>query len=179
MHLDFTELANPLPDWLQNPHSQCTCGSVDDGGRDARMETGQAGEDGSLRARHRHASSYWMQRCNITTIYHSMRLVIVQNSIQHGLPGVVGLPLDSPVAWASRKIDIARDFLADLALVPWDYIKVQGETAVDKIRRVGSILLELVQETDSETIRRQAGVLFERTLDVLTRLDSRAVDGLV
>jgi hypothetical protein len=47
---------------------------------------------------------------------------------------------------------------------------------VDKIRRVGTILLELIQKTENEIIKRQGNALFEQLLDMLTKLDSKASD---
>ena len=49
---------------------------------------------------------------------------------------------------------------------------------MDKVRRVGAILLELLHNSDNATIRTQAEVLFSALLDILSRLDSKASEGL-
>lgn len=49
---------------------------------------------------------------------------------------------------------------------------------VERVRRVGTILLELVHNADNKTIEGVARSLFERFLDLLAKLDSRASDEL-
>jgi hypothetical protein len=49
---------------------------------------------------------------------------------------------------------------------------------VDKIRRVGTILLELLHNAGNATIESRAKSLFEQLLDLLAKLDSRASDEL-
>ncbi|RSM01935.1 hypothetical protein CEP52_008270 [Fusarium oligoseptatum] len=90
---------------------------------------------------------FWAQRTNIMTIYHSC--------IDHGFLVIVGLS-ESPLSGASRKLEIIRDFVDDL----------QGTPFVDKVRRVGAILLELLHSSDNATIRTQAEVLFSALLDI-------------
>lgn len=73
------------------------------------------------------------------TIFYCMRLLILQTCIDHSLPAVVGLS-ESPLSWASRKLEIIRDFLDDLQGTPFICLEAQGETAVG-----GSLFLKIVQ----------------------------------
>ena len=58
-----------------------------------------------------------------------MKLLILQFSIETDLTEVLGLATGS-VAWAIQKTEIIQDFLEELQMVPFLYLKVQGETAV-------------------------------------------------
>lgn len=97
--------------------------------------------------------------------------------MDHGLPVVVGLTSNS-LSLASRKLEIVRDFLHDVQATPFVVLEAQGETTVDKVRRVGTLLLELLHTSDNGTIRQQADTLFKSLLDILSRLDSKACEGL-
>lgn len=172
-YLHFAALVNEVPSWVMHPD------------RDKNplidvMVIEDEDEDGH---RHHiqayHATCFWAQRSNILTIFHCMRLLILQACIDHSLPVVVGLGgAASPLAWASRKLEIVRDFLHDLQATPFVCLEAQGETTVDKVRRVGAILLELLHKSDNATIKAQADTLFKSLLDILSRLDSKASEGL-
>ncbi|KAM6511999.1 hypothetical protein FALCPG4_016987 [Fusarium falciforme] len=157
-YLKFTALVNEVPPWVRRP----------DGDKNPDVHE-------SVRAYK--TTCFWAQRSNIMTIFHCMRLLILQTCIDHGLLMVIGLS-ESPLSWASRKLEIIRDFLDDLQGTPFICIAAQGETAVDKVRRVGAILLELLHNSDNATIRTQAEMLFSALLDILSRLDSKASEGL-
>ncbi|KAL1897390.1 hypothetical protein Sste5346_004126 [Sporothrix stenoceras] len=158
-YLCFAALINDVPSWVMHPD------------RDTNPLVG----NDDVQAYH--ATSFWAQRSNILTIFHCMRLLILQACIDHGLPVVVGLT-SSSLALASRKLDIVRDFLHDVQATPFVVLEAQGETTVDKVRRVGTLLLELLHTSDNATIRQQADTLFKRLLDILSRLDSKACEGL-
>lgn len=49
---------------------------------------------------------------------------------------------------------------------------------VERIRRVGSALLEIIDNVANETIRVRAEHYFARILDILARLDSKSSDVL-
>jgi hypothetical protein len=49
---------------------------------------------------------------------------------------------------------------------------------VERIRRVGSLLLELVQNAQNDIIQDRSRSQFEQLLDFLAKLDSKASDDL-
>ncbi|PCH03905.1 Transcription factor [Penicillium occitanis (nom. inval.)] len=108
-----------------------------------------------------HSSCFWTQRSNIMTAFHS----------------IMGLN-STPLSWAMRKIEIAQEFLHELQIVPFICFKVQGEPAVERIRRVGSTLLELVHNAKNDTVQDVARSQFDQLLEFLTKLDSKASDEL-
>ncbi|KAL0935895.1 C6 transcription factor [Colletotrichum truncatum] len=161
MYLSFTSLVDQLPMWLRNP---------DNTDPDSNNST-----DHTVAAYQR--LCFWTQRSNIMTVFHCMRLVILQRSVTLGIPSVVGLD-GQPMSCAIRKIELVHDFLQELQMVPFKCFKVQGETAVERIRRVGIILLELVHNAESKTIEQVARSQFKKLLDFLSKLDSKASDKL-
>jgi hypothetical protein len=110
LYLNFTDLATLIPDWLRQPDSATDLSADDD-------------------VRNYQKTCFWVQRGNIMSIYHCMKLVILQACIDHNLPAVVGLN-DSPLSWANRKLEIVQAFQQDLQVVPFDCLRVHGETAV-------------------------------------------------
>ncbi|KAJ5377261.1 uncharacterized protein N7496_004670 [Penicillium cataractarum] len=156
-YLLFTGLAGRLPDWLRQP------GHVE-GVTDDKVAAF-------------HSTCFWTQRSNIMTAFHCMKLVILQTCIDHQCTVIMGLD-NSSLAWAIRKTEISQDFLHEMQIVPFICFKVQGETAVERIRRVGSTLLELVHNANNETVQKMARFQFDQLLDFLTRLDSKASNEL-
>ncbi|KAH6980874.1 hypothetical protein BKA56DRAFT_586098 [Ilyonectria sp. MPI-CAGE-AT-0026] len=112
-YLLFASLADQLPTWLKSPDA------ASDHERDAMYETVSAYQ----------RSCFWTQRSNIMTVFHCMRLVILQKCVASDLPSVVGLN-GQVMPCAMRKIEIVRDFLHELQMVPFRCFKAQGETAV-------------------------------------------------
>ncbi|KAM0326572.1 hypothetical protein ACHAQA_006441 [Verticillium albo-atrum] len=108
MYLEFVTLVDHLPSWLQSPH-----GAVDS----ATPEAAQY-----------QVTCFWAQRSNIMSVYHCMRMLILQKCIDGSVPEVVGLN-DQPVSWAMQKLEIARDFLNELQMAPFACFKAQGESA--------------------------------------------------
>ncbi|KAH7174194.1 uncharacterized protein B0J16DRAFT_348273 [Fusarium flagelliforme] len=157
LYLIFTTLADELPAWLRSP----------DHGSDSDDEQVTAYQN----------KCFWVQRSNIMTVFHCMRLVILQECIDNDFHVLVGLSRQS-IACATRKVEIVRDFLHELHIVPFYCFQVQGETAVERIRRVGTILLHLVDNAENETIERVARSQFDNLLDLLAKLDSKASDEL-
>lgn len=49
---------------------------------------------------------------------------------------------------------------------------------MEKFRQIGSALLELSQKTSNDLIRKRAKTYLSRLLNLLARLDSKAVDEL-
>ncbi|CAK7217230.1 hypothetical protein SCUCBS95973_003075 [Sporothrix curviconia] len=186
-HLHFAALINDVPSWVMHPDRDVNPRIPSVGGSDsstniADSETSEHSEDQKDQeeqsTKEYHATCFWAQYCNILPIFHCMRLLVVQACIDHSLPVVVGLAETAPWAWASRKLEIVRDFLHGLQATPFVCLEAQGETAVDKVRRVGTILLELLHKSDNATIKAQAETLFKSLLDILSRLDSKACEGL-
>jgi hypothetical protein len=177
-NLRFSALTYNLPSWLQNPDSIEAA--------DSRVAAYQK-------------TCIWCLRSNIMTTYHCLRLVILQKCIDHDLLEIIGLSTQ-PLSWAMRKVDIVQDFLYELHIVPFLCYKVQGEAGVrfspskcsertmliavcntiqvERIRRVGSLLLELAQNTENDIIQDRARSQFEQLLDFLAKLDSKASDDL-
>jgi hypothetical protein len=174
-NLRFSALTYNLPPWLQNPDSIAAA--------DARVAAYQK-------------TCIWCLRSNIMTTYHCLRLVILQKCIDHDLLEITGLSTQS-LSWAMRKVEIVHDFLYELHIVPFLCYQVQGEAGVrfspskctmliavcntiqvERIRRVGSLLLELAQNVQNEIIQDRARSQFEQLLDFLAKLNSKASDDL-
>ncbi|KAF7554683.1 hypothetical protein G7Z17_g2735 [Cylindrodendrum hubeiense] len=79
---------------------------------------------------------------------------------------------------AIKKVEIVYDFLQELQMAPFVCIKVQGEPAVERIRRIGSALLELTEAVENDRIKARSNALFKTILDFLSKLDSKASDTL-
>ncbi|KAK2686787.1 hypothetical protein QWA68_014969 [Fusarium oxysporum] len=156
-YLNFVGHVDHLPEWLQSPQRALE-------GVEAHVAEYQA-------------ASFWAQRSNIMSVYHCMKLVILQKCIEMAVPEVVGLNQD-PIFWAMQKLETSRDFIREVQMVPFVCFKVQGEPAVERVRRVGSILLAVVNDAPTTTIEIRARSLFEQLLDILANLDSKASDNL-
>ncbi|KAH8589571.1 hypothetical protein B0O99DRAFT_581287 [Bisporella sp. PMI_857] len=107
---------------------------------------------------------FWAQRSSIMMSFHTLKLVILQRCINHDAPGAMGLD-HSQFSQHLRKIDIGQDFLSELQLV-------------QRLRKVGTILLELAHNASNERIKTRAQSQLVQLLDVLVQLDSRASDEL-
>ena len=134
------------------------------------------------------------------SVFHCMKIVLLQKCIEHDIPEVVGLN-NQPVSWVVQKLEIARDFLREVQIAPFICFKIQGEPAVsnkmlnqfslvysankllpfgqvERVRCVGSILLSIVNNAPTVELERRAQTQFTQLLDVLVRLDSKASDSL-
>ncbi|KAH7316872.1 hypothetical protein B0I35DRAFT_264648 [Stachybotrys elegans] len=152
LNLRFTTLIHELPPWLR-------LGDID-----TAMDTYQS-------------TCLWTLRSNIITTYHCLRLVILQKCVETDMLQVLGLT-KQPLSWALRRLEIVQDFLGELQVVPFLCYKVQGEAGVERIRRVGAILLELVESAESNIVKDRARLQFATLLDFLAKLDSKASDEL-
>lgn len=114
MYRDFVGYVDDLPSWLRSPDQAEA--KVLDGPVDPHVVEYQA-------------TSFWAQRSNIMSVFHCMKLVVLQKCLDVGVPSVVGLG-GEPVSWALHKLEIARDFLREVQIVPFACFKVQGEPAV-------------------------------------------------
>ncbi|RYC79088.1 hypothetical protein BFJ63_vAg18032 [Fusarium oxysporum f. sp. narcissi] len=90
---------------------------------------------------------------------------------------VVGLSAD-PLALAMRQIELAQDFLDALENMPFLHLQAEGEHCVEKIRRVGSLLLELAHNAQNDAVKSQANQCAMRLIDMLAHLDSKSSDVL-
>jgi hypothetical protein len=109
-YLCFTTIVDDLPLWLRYPDSGCVTTSDPD-------------------VRVYQSACFWAQRSNIMTVFHCMKLLILQKCIECSSLSIIGLG-DNPLSWAQRKIEIVQDFLHEMDIVPFVCFKVQGEPAV-------------------------------------------------
>ncbi|KAH7146197.1 hypothetical protein EDB81DRAFT_485640 [Dactylonectria macrodidyma] len=158
LYLDFTGLIDGFPLWLWNPNQYLD------------------GEPGASVSEY-HKMCFWAQRSSIILSFHTLKLVILRACIDHDVPGVMGFD-HNELSWHQRKLDISRDFLSELQMVPFDCIKMQGEPTVRRLRNVGTVLLEIVHNTNNESMKTRAQSQLVQLLDVLAKLDSRASDEL-
>ncbi|KAF2005656.1 hypothetical protein P154DRAFT_423924 [Amniculicola lignicola CBS 123094] len=154
-YFDYAGLLDEIPPWLQA----------------AKLKSSP--DDDEVLSLHNR--SFWVQRCTVLTTFHCLHLFLVQQCVEGGLLDVVGLS-DQPLALWMKKLDIIRDFIQALDDIPFIYLQVKGEPNVERIRSVGSILLELAQTIDNETMKTRAWSYSQRLLDVLARLNSKASD---
>ncbi|KAJ5737236.1 uncharacterized protein N7483_002361 [Penicillium malachiteum] len=158
-YLDFAGLLDSLPPWLRDPDSP-----VDLVCDDKEVVEYQK-------------TCFWSQRSNITNVFYCTSLVILQKCIENNVPSIMGLD-DNPLSWAARKLEIVQNFLQELQRVPFVCLKVQGEAGVERVRRVGSLLLEMVHNIGKQSIKERAKSHVTQLLSILAKLDSKACDEL-
>ncbi|KAH6981503.1 hypothetical protein EDB80DRAFT_593216, partial [Ilyonectria destructans] len=158
LYLDFTGLIDSFPQWLWSPNQYL------DGKPDANVSE-------------YHKMCFWAQRSSIMMSFHTLKLAILRTCIDNDVPGAMGLDRNE-LSWHQKKMDISRDFLSELQMVPFDCIKMQGEPTVQRLRKVGTVLLEIVHNVNNKSMRTRAQSQLVQLLDVLAKLDSRASDEL-
>ncbi|RSM08863.1 hypothetical protein CDV31_008002 [Fusarium ambrosium] len=109
--------------------------------------------------------------------YHCMRLAILQQCIESKAYEIAGFDGYTP-ALLIKKMEMVQDFMLTLEDIPVLYLQVKGEPHVERIRRVGAILLEFIQVVEDEHLQSRAKGLLRRLLDVLAKLDSKAHEDL-
>ncbi|KAH6884800.1 hypothetical protein B0T10DRAFT_564230 [Thelonectria olida] len=109
--------------------------------------------------------------------FHCLRLVILQQATETGLTEVLGL-INQSLFLSLKKAEIIQDFVHTMEDIPFIYHQVKGEPSVERIRWVGTILLEMVQNVDDEAIKPRVNLYFTRLLDVLAKLNSKASEEL-
>lgn len=119
-----------LPDWgqLVDAHVAYT-GTLDEMPACLRSPNGACSGPGSDPVAEYQASSFWALRNGTVSVYHCMRLVMLHECIQRGIPEVLGLENQGRTL-AARKLEIVQEFLFEMQLVPFMCLKVQGEAAV-------------------------------------------------
>ncbi|KAM0421033.1 hypothetical protein ACHAPT_011104 [Fusarium lateritium] len=125
-------------------------------------DTFEFSEDGDVLAFQR--TFFLVQRSGLMLGFHCFRLVLLQQAIEYGLSDVMGLH-DQDLTLAMKKTEIAHEFLIEA-------------NRVERFRRVGGALLEVIQNVDNETIRTRSRSYLTQLLDTLSRLDSKASDEL-
>lgn len=111
LHQTFLGILDDLPTCLRSPN-----GVISNGAGDDPIGTYQA-------------QSFWALRNNIISVYHCMRLVILQECVLQGIPEILGLE-NKAESLVLRKLEIVQDFLLEMQLAPFMCLKVQGEAAV-------------------------------------------------
>ncbi|KAF2008491.1 hypothetical protein BU24DRAFT_403110 [Aaosphaeria arxii CBS 175.79] len=157
-YLGYIALIDSMPEWLQIPN--LVDSYTDD-------ETERI-----------YKRSFWVQRCTILTVYHSMRLVILRQCIQSRMFESFGLS-DDPHGLALKSIEIFSDVLQALQDIPIIYLRVKGEPTVERIRQIGSILLEVIHTIGDETMKDRAQTYCRRLLDLLAALNSKTSDNFM
>jgi hypothetical protein len=172
-YFDFVGIIDGLPSWLQVSNLLPAPGDTE--------------------ANLFQKTCFWVQRCTLMMSFHCLRLVILQSCIEQSACGIMGLT-DQPLAASMKKMEIIQEFLQTADDIPFVYHQIKGEPSVstlfcapflsndnlltsyqvERIRHVGTILLEMIQNVDNEAIRARANMFFTRLLDLLAKLDSKA-----
>ncbi|KAH6879838.1 hypothetical protein B0T10DRAFT_496251 [Thelonectria olida] len=117
------------------------------------------------------------QRTSYLITLHSIKVMVLNCAIRCNMTEVIGLNSE-PLTLALRQMELAQDFLNALESVPFLHLQAEGEHCVEKIRRVGSLLLELAHSAENDLVKSQANRCAMRLIDMLVRLDSKASDVL-
>jgi hypothetical protein len=107
-NIHFSTLIHKIPAWLQRPEI------IDSD--DAASSTYQK-------------TCFWVQRSNIMTAFHCLKLVILQKCIENDMLEILGMT-GQPLSCAMRKVEIVQDFINELQTVPFVCYKIQGEAGV-------------------------------------------------
>uniref|UniRef100_A0A0B7KFX2 Uncharacterized protein n=1 Tax=Bionectria ochroleuca TaxID=29856 RepID=A0A0B7KFX2_BIOOC len=117
------------------------------------------------------------QRTSYLITLHVIKVLVLNSAIQCKMTEVIGLSADA-MTLSMRQIELAQDFLNALESVPFLHLQAEGEPSVEKIRRVGSLLLELAHSAENDVVKSQANQSAMRLVDMLVRLNSKASDVL-
>ncbi|KAL5041630.1 hypothetical protein BDW71DRAFT_217637 [Aspergillus fruticulosus] len=117
------------------------------------------------------------QRTTYLLNLHSIKVFVLNAAITCGMTEAIGLSAE-PLTLATRRIELAQDFLNVLESVSFLHLQVEGEHCAEKIRHVGSLLIELAHSGLNEAVKSQANQCAMRLIDMLVRLDSKASDVL-
>jgi hypothetical protein len=144
---------------------------------------------------HRQHTSYLLS-------LHSIKAMVLSSATQCGMTEVLGLSAADPSTLAMRQIELAQDFSHILESVPFTHLQTEGEHCVsqapargkrsatshadrtcacpksEKIRWIGSLLLEITHDASNEVVRTRANQCAMRLVEMLARLDSKASDNL-
>ncbi|KFZ19568.1 hypothetical protein V502_03532 [Pseudogymnoascus sp. VKM F-4520 (FW-2644)] len=157
LYYDFIAIMDGLPPWLKISSLIATP------------------EEDSVEAFQK--TSFWVQRCTLAMTFHCLRLDILQECIEKGFLEIIGLD-DQPLRVAMKKAEWIQDFIETMEDVPFIYHQIKGEPSVERIRFVGTILLEMIQNINNEAIKARVDSYFRRLLDTLAKLNSKASEEL-
>ncbi|KAJ6070552.1 hypothetical protein N7467_011871 [Penicillium canescens] len=115
------------------------------------------------------------QRTSYLISLHCIKVFVLNTAIQCNMTEVIGLSAE-PLMLAMRQIELAQDFLNILESVPFLYLQAEGEHCAEKIRRVGSLLLELAHTAENDVVKFRAHQCAMRLINMLARLNSKASD---
>ncbi|KAH7201479.1 hypothetical protein DER44DRAFT_700244 [Fusarium oxysporum] len=117
------------------------------------------------------------QKTSYLISLHSIKLFVLNSAISCNMTQIVGLSA-APLSLAMRIIELAQDFFNVLETIPFLHLQAEGEQCAEKIRRVGSLLLELAHNYDEEVVTARASQCVQRSVNLLVRLNSKASDGV-
>ncbi|RKK06607.1 hypothetical protein BFJ68_g16693 [Fusarium oxysporum] len=117
------------------------------------------------------------QKTSYLISLHSIKFFVLNSAISCNMTQIVGLSAE-PLSLAMRLIELAQDFFNVLETIPFLHLQAEGEQCAEKIRRVGSLLLELAHNYDEEVVTSRASQCVQRSVNLLVRLDSKASDSI-
>jgi hypothetical protein len=109
IYFDFVGIIDGLPSWLQVSNLLPAPGDTE--------------------ANSFQKTCFWVQRCTLMMSFHCLRLVILQNCIEHNACGIMGLT-DQPLAGSMKKMEIIQEFLQTAVDIPFVYHQIKGEPSV-------------------------------------------------
>lgn len=107
-YLSLSSVLDNLPEWLREPTRVKPS--------DNRCEQYQR-------------RAFWAQRANLLVTFHCLRLIVLQQSAEHGMSSLLGLSEDETML-ALRKTEIAGDLLNVTMGVPFEALQANGEPCV-------------------------------------------------
>lgn len=116
--VDFTGVIDDMPSWLR--YTDLADKPASESNHDDDMNDEMAKYQ---------RVCFWAQRSNIMPAYYCCLMVILQRCIDFNAPEILGLD-GHPLSHASRKLEIARDFVHEIRITPFLSLKAQGEPAV-------------------------------------------------
>ncbi|CAH0057501.1 unnamed protein product [Clonostachys solani] len=122
--------------------------------------------------------SFTTQRYRLQTMFYCAKLLVVHECIRFELPSIIGLHNDRSAS-TREELNIARDFVHTLQSVPFHYLRGNGEPGIELIRAVGSVLLEISQNSNDESHQQRGHTLLNIILNILAKLNSQASDKLI
>ncbi|KAF6823834.1 C6 transcription factor [Colletotrichum musicola] len=117
------------------------------------------------------------QRTSCLISLHIIKVQVLHSAVRCGMPDVLGVSSE-PLSLVMKQIEAAQDFLYVLESVPFIHLQTEGEHCSEKIRKVGSILLEIAEGATMDVIKTRASQCTMRLVNLLARLDSKASDVL-
>ncbi|KAH6689907.1 hypothetical protein F5X68DRAFT_230510 [Plectosphaerella plurivora] len=132
----------------------------------------------SCRGEHHLLEMLQRQRTSYLVTLHTVKALVLSSAAQCGMAEVLGISQAGPSTLAMKQIEVAQDFSHILESVPFLHLQTEGEHCSEKIRWIGSMLLEIAHDAASEVVKTRATQCAMRLVDMLARLDSKASDVL-